>query len=648
MVERILVRAWLAVVAGAALSPDALAQAASPDQAALQYLNQTVDWYRDLNALDAAALRAEEVLFRESVSRTSRQALNVAFDFARAEADRLFLQEITGGPATAPGRNGGGNRPADSARERMARAAAAARQRVEQLRAEREQVERDLAGTTAASRPALVGRRDSLNAELDLATARSDALERLTGFSTGREGNGDASPSASMLDKIEALQRSVPDAQRDAPAASAAATQPVASAVTAAVAQQQAFRRESAGVFQLLGEMFSLSSRMSELKGLADRAESLKQANDKLRQPLRNQIMEAMRRGDALAATRPADDPAQQDARRRELHALASRFRELSGVALPLGQQTLALDATRTNLLEWRGALGREYGSVLRRLLVRLTISAIAIAVVVGISVLWRRATFRYVQDVRRRRQLMLVRRIVITLVILLVALFSLVTEFGSLATFAGILTAGIAVSLQTLILSGVAYFFFIGRYGVRVGDRVTVGAVTGDVVETGLFRLYLMELAGPRHQRPTGRIVVFSNSVLFQPAGFFKQIPGSEYTWHEVALTLSPDTDHGLAEKRLREAVDAVVSGYRESIDHQYRVVSRTSPVPVDPPRTESRLRFVDAGLEIVIRYPVETRRSADADDEVTRRLLAAIEQEPKLRMVATGTPKIQAGAGT
>ncbi|MEZ0267218.1 MAG: mechanosensitive ion channel protein MscS, partial [Phycisphaerae bacterium] len=252
--------------------------------------------------------------------------------------------------------------------------------------------------------------------------------------------------------------------------------------------------------------------------------------------------------------------------------------------------------------------------------------------------------TLAYAHDVRRRRQLTLLRRIVIGSVITIILALATVTEFGSLATFAGIMTAGIAVALQTVILSAVAYFFFVGRYGVRVGDRVTVGGVTGDVISTGLFRLYLMEMAGGRQLKPTGRVVVFSNSVLFQPAGFFKQAPGTEYAWNEVGLTLSPESDYKAAEERLKGAIDGVVKEYRPELERQHERVKRSSSgVTIDPPDTETRLRFVDAGLEVVVRYPVEIRRSAEIDDRVTRAVLEAVEAEPKLRMVAAGTPKIQ-----
>ena len=87
-------------------------------------------------------------------------------------------------------------------------------------------------------------------------------------------------------------------------------------------------------------------------------------------------------------------------------------------------------------------------------------------------------------------------RRFVVGFLMGVVLILGFVSEFSSLATFAGFVTAGIAVGLQAVLLSIAAYFFLIGRYGFRVGERVSVAGVTGDVVEIGLVRLYIMELA--------------------------------------------------------------------------------------------------------------------------------------------------------
>ena len=168
---------------------------------------------------------------------------------------------------------------------------------------------------------------------------------------------------------------------------------------------------------------------------------------------------------------------------------------------------------------------------------------ALAMGVILLLSEIWRRITFRYISDVRRRRQFLLLRRIVIGFCMGIVLILGFVSEFSSLATFAGFITAGLAVGLQTILLSVAAYFFLVGRWGIRVGDRISVAGVTGDVVDVGLVRLYLMELAGTGVDLyPTGRIVVFSNSVLFQATTpLFKQLPGAEYAWHEVAVRLNP-----------------------------------------------------------------------------------------------------------
>jgi small-conductance mechanosensitive channel len=63
------------------------------------------------------------------------------------------------------------------------------------------------------------------------------------------------------------------------------------------------------------------------------------------------------------------------------------------------------------------------------------------------------------------------------------------------MATFAGLITAGIAVALQNVIMAIAGYFFLIGKYGVKMGDRVQISGVTGDVIDMGLIRLHLMEI---------------------------------------------------------------------------------------------------------------------------------------------------------
>jgi small-conductance mechanosensitive channel len=185
-----------------------------------------------------------------------------------------------------------------------------------------------------------------------------------------------------------------------------------------------------------------------------------------------------------------------------------------------------------------------------------------------------------------------------------------------------------------------------VGRYGIRVGDRISIAGVTGDVIDIGLVRLYLMELAGTGIDLyPTGRVVVFSNSVLFQTGTpLFKQIPGTEYAWHEVAVLLAPGGDHKFVQEKLGKAVDSVYQQYRERVERQLGGIEQNIGTQLKTPTTEAKLQLTDAGLEFIVRYPVDIRRASEIDDHVTRAVVDIVNNDPAVKAAAVGSPKIRA----
>lgn len=104
--------------------------------------------------------------------------------------------------------------------------------------------------------------------------------------------------------------------------------------------------------------------------------------------------------------------------------------------------------------------------------------------------------------------------------------------------------------------------------------------------VEIGLVRIYLMELAGT-DLHPTGRVVVLSNAVLFQPSALFKQVPGADYLWHIVKITLSAATDVVAAESRMEVAAESVYEGYRASIERQHAFPAIRQAIAGEPKLT-------------------------------------------------------------
>jgi small-conductance mechanosensitive channel len=405
-------------------------------------------------------------------------------------------------------------------------------------------------------------------------------------------------------------------------------------------------------LYEQLNSMHQISLMMAETAHVKDVA-------SRLRSPLQATLRATIQQGQQLASQSANAPPAAQaqpspaqpnhgqpDQERRQFDVLTTRFKQIAGAAVPLREEIILLDESNSNYLEWRLSVAHESNRILLSILERVVGIAFAIGIILLLSEIWRRITFRYIQDVRRRRQFLLLRRIVIGFCMGIVLILGFVSEFSSLATFAGFITAGLAVGLQTILLSVAAYFFLVGRWGIRVGDRISVAGVTGDVVDVGLVRLYLMELAGTGVDLyPTGRIVVFSNSVLFQATTpLFKQLPGSEYTWHEVAVGLNPGGKYDLVEKQLMEAVHSVHSTYGDELQRQLGTTERRIDIQMKVPQPHGQLQYTDTGLEYVVRYPVGLHQVSEADEKITRKLLALLEQQPDLQASVSGFPKIRA----
>jgi hypothetical protein len=83
-------------------------------------------------------------------------------------------------------------------------------------------------------------------------------------------------------------------------------------------------------------------------------------------------------------------------------------------------------------------------------------------------------------------------------------------------------------------------------------------------------------------------------------------------------------------------DAVNKVYAEYRERLELQRRRMELSlNSVHIGSFAPESRLRLTPSGLEVAIRYPVELNNAAEIDDHVTRELLEAVGDEPKLRVL-------------
>ena len=315
-------------------------------------------------------------------------------------------------------------------------------------------------------------------------------------------------------------------------------------------------------------------------------------------------------------------------------------MKSLTKIALPLSEFNHALNGAVGDLSQWMDVLAQQIHDLTRRLLWRVgAMCSTILGLCLLRTVLFGRATRRYVARGRARVQLRTIRKMVLMISIGLVVFLSFFTDFTSLATFAGLITAGLAVALQTVLLSLIAFFQFFGSFGIRVGDRITISGVTGRVMQIGMTRFYLMELEkSDVGLLPTGRIVGFPNSILFQPLPFFRQTPGTNFVWSEINLTLDPTVDYGSVSKKLQDVVNRVYAKQREIIRNQERTLQTITHYKAHVADPQMYLKITGAGLLLTIRYAVQREQETELHLQMTEELLAAIRKDPELKVVGVG----------
>src|SRR5438477_124818 len=229
--------------------------------------------------------------------------------------------------------------------------------------------------------------------------------------------------------------------------------------------------------------------------------------------------------GARLSALAESPDTAAAADAEREFQTGLARAKALTAILIPLREQASLLRRYSDDLRGWARAVDAETREVLKSLGLELLRLSVVIAIVLLAAVVWRFLALRYIADGYRRRLLMTVRTFVVTTTIALVIVFHFASELTPLVTALGFAAAGIAFALQNVILALVGYFAMLSPNGIRVGDRVSLQGpfayVYGEVMEIGFLRIRLRELAG-EPPTPTGRIVVFPNSVVFTGT-FFK-----------------------------------------------------------------------------------------------------------------------------
>lgn len=246
-----------------------------------------------------------------------------------------------------------------------------------------------------------------------------------------------------------------------------------------------------------------------------------------------------------------------------------------------------------------------------------------------------------------RRLSALTLLQIALYLIFGIAAVSVLAGDVRALLGSLGLLGLALSWALQAPIESFSGWVLNTFRSYYRVGDRIEVGDVYGDVYRIDILNTTVWELGGPGKSvtgaQPTGALVSFPNNEILRSklVNYSRDFP---YIWDEVTISLANETDLTYSVALIKKVVNRLVGDemtesstrYKDLLQYQglnYEVEEEPQTY-LSPSGT-----FIDCKVRYLVALRNRRRWSSMIFEEITKEL-----QKPEhAHKVKTGYPRIE-----
>jgi len=204
--------------------------------------------------------------------------------------------------------------------------------------------------------------------------------------------------------------------------------------------------------------------------------------------------------------------------------------------------------------------------------------------------------------------------------------------QFASLATFLGLLSAGLAIAFKDPIVNMAGWYFLVFRKPFKVGDRIQINENIGDVIDVNLFEFSIIEVGNwVNSDQSTGRVIHIPNMKVFSsPIANYNAIV--DFIWNEVEVVLTFESDWKKAKQLFtdlinREAPKTYLKAEKDlkSLDGEYLVYyNKLTPIVYT--------HVVDHGIVLTLRFLCPPKQRRASTQKVWEAILDCIQQEKNI----------------
>lgn len=289
-------------------------------------------------------------------------------------------------------------------------------------------------------------------------------------------------------------------------------------------------------------------------------------------------------------------------------------------------------------LTEWNTLIGL-YPMVFKTVIVIISFFVtvgVVFAVKSRINSAVKESTTRY----KMRKAVTLIAYFIFALIVL--ATFK--KDMSGFAVAIGVIGGGIAFALQEVIISIAGWLAITFSSFYRVGDRIKIGSITGDVIDIGILRTTLMECGSwVNSDLYNGRIVRVANSFIFKDPvyNYSGEFP---FLWDEITLPVRYGSSVEYTRQTLESIADEVVGEFTASVGQSWKDLSRLYAVEAARVEPMVTIAATDNWIEFTLRYVVDFKKRRSTRDRLFTRILQEVEKSGGRIQMASATSEIVA----
>lgn len=218
--------------------------------------------------------------------------------------------------------------------------------------------------------------------------------------------------------------------------------------------------------------------------------------------------------------------------------------------------------------------------------------------------------------------------RIISGIAVGMIVIAFLFENWYTAAASLGLISLVLGFALQTPISSFIGWLYIIARNPYKVGDRIQINDFKGDVVEIGYLDTTLWEFSGDylTNDLPSGRLIRFPNTLVFQSEVYNYSWRKFPYIWNEIPFHIAYESDFAYVEEVLRRITKEVLGpDIEEKVKELKELVKQTAVDELtirEYPFITLRIN-ANTWVEASVNYLVDPKKATSIRTEIIRRAI-------------------------